>query len=177
MARAHWANSPRPAEIETVGPGDESVWDYPRPPLARDATERLRVECGGVIVADTESAIWVRETAGAPVAYFPPKDVNTEFLEATDHVTICEWKGAAVHYNLRIDGREIEHAAHAYPDPLDDLDRGFSKITGWYAFYPARVACFVGEERVLPQPGGYYGGWVTDRIRGPIKGARGSEGW
>ncbi len=177
MARAHWENSPRPAKIEAVSAGEESVWDYPRPPRVRDATERLRIKCGGTIVADTERAIWVCETAGAPVAYFPPEAVQTDLLDATDHVTICEWKGAAVHYDLSADGQRIEHAAYSYPDPLDDLDRGFSRIAGWYAFYPSRVACFVGDEGVRPQPGGYYGGWVTDRIRGPIKGARGSGGW
>ena len=176
-ARLHWAHSLRPDAIEPTEPGEESVWDYPRPPSVTPCVERLRVDCAGQIIADTVRALIVRETAGAPVPYFPPEDVGTALLIPTDHVTVCEWKGAAVHYDLIADGRRIAQAAYAYPGPLDDLDRGFARIAGWFAFYPAKLDCFVGDETVRPQAGGYYGGWVTDRIKGPIKGAPGSEGW
>ena len=175
--RAHWAESQRPDAIEPVGPGEESVWDYPRPPSVGPADDALRVICGDTVIAETRRALIVRETAGAPVPYFPPDDIRTDLLTATDHVTVCEWKGAAVHYDLAAGGMRIARAAYAYPDPFDDLDRGFARIAGWFAFYPALLDCFVGDDRVRPQPGGYYGGWVTDRIRGPIKGAPGTGGW
>ncbi len=175
--RSKWARSPRPDAIERAGPGDESVWDYPRPPSVGDTNDRLRVECEGHVIAETGRALIVRETAGAPVPYFPPNDVRTDCLTPTGHVTICEWKGAAVHFNLMLAGCRIEHAAYTYPDPLDDLDRGFTRIAGWFAFYSATLDCFIGDEAVRPQPGGYYGGWVVDGIKGPIKGAPGSEGW
>jgi uncharacterized protein (DUF427 family) len=118
------------------------------------------------------------ETAGAPVYLFPPDDVRMDLLQANDHVTACEWKGAAVHFDLVMPDLQVRDAAFAYPDPLDDLGQGYGRIAGWIAFYPARVeACFVGDEQVRPQPGGYYAGWVTDAIKGPIKGDPGTEGW
>lgn len=174
-ARAKWAHAPKPPR-EPVGPGEESVWDYPRPPLVRPGGERLRVEHRGMLVAETRAPIWVCETAGAPVPYFAPDSVRAELLPA-DHVTLCEWKGAAVHHDLVLGGERLASVAYCYPDPLDDLGRGFAAIAGWFAFYPAALECFVGEERVRPQPGGYYGGWVTARIKGPIKGGPGTGGW
>ncbi|MES2755143.1 MAG: DUF427 domain-containing protein [Pseudomonadota bacterium] len=176
-ARLHWGHSPRPAEIEVAGPGEESVWDFPRPPLVRPAGAILRVEAGGLVIAETSRGITVCETAGAPVHYFAPDDVRTDLMTPTDYVTICEWKGAAVHYDLAVGNRTVARAAYSYPDPLDDLHRGFATIAGWFAFYPALVACFADDERATPQPGGYYGGWVRRCLRGPIKGGAGSEGW
>jgi uncharacterized protein (DUF427 family) len=174
-ARAKWAHAPRPVP-EPVGPGEESVWGYPRPPLVRQGNEHLRVQHHALIVADTTSPVWVCETAGAPVPYFAPESLRAE-LVPTDYVTLCEWKGAAVHYDLVTPAGRVVAAAYSYPDPLDDLGRGFGAIAGRFALYPAKLACFVNDERVQPQPGGYYGGWVTARIKGPIKGAPGTGAW
>jgi uncharacterized protein (DUF427 family) len=177
-ARAHWADGPKPGRIEPAGPGRESVWDFPRPPAVQDVPHRLRVLFAGETVADTIRGRRVIETAGAPVYYFPPEDVRTELLRETGPVTVCEWKGAAVHYDVVVGDRASPAAAFAYPDPLDDLGRGYPRIAGWFGFYPTKAdACYVGAERATPQPGGYYAGWVTSAIAGPIKGEPGSEGW
>lgn len=176
--RASWKNAVRPRRIETPGPDQESVWDYPRPPEVREAEAPLKVVFGGEIVAETRRGLKVVETAGAPVYHFPPEDVRMEFLEPVAGTTFCEWKGEARYFDLRAAGRVSARAAYAYPDPLDDLGRGFDRIAGWIVFYASRVdEAWVGDERATPQPGGYYAGWVTSRIIGPIKGEPGSEGW
>ncbi|MGF1465371.1 MAG: DUF427 domain-containing protein [Sandaracinaceae bacterium] len=175
--RDSWAHSRRPDRIEAVGPGEESVWDYPRPPEVQDVTTPLRVMAGDTVLAEATGGVRVLETAGAPVYYLPPDAVRRELFEESEHVTVCEWKGAAVHYDAVVDGRRVGRAAYVYPDPFDDLGRGFAKIAGYFAFYPAKVECFLGGERAVPQPGGYYGGWVFPWVKGPIKGAPGTEGW
>ena len=176
--RNAWRNSERPAQIDPVAPGEESVWDYPRPPEVRGAMGPVRVQHAGQVIAKSDRALRVVETAGAPVYFVPPEDVLDGVLHETDYVTVCEWKGAAVHHDLVLPGGRVEHAAFSYPEPLDDLDPNMARIAGWIAFYPARVeACFVGKEQVTPQPGGYYAGWVTSAIKGPIKGAPGTQSW
>jgi uncharacterized protein (DUF427 family) len=96
----------------------------------------------------------------------------------TEHWTICEWKGVAFAYDAVVQGRTVKDAAWSYPEPLTDLGMGYERIAGYFAFYAAKMdACYVGDERVTPQPGGYYGGWVTSNLTGPIKGEPGSENW
>lgn len=176
--RDHWDRKFRPANIESVGPGQESVWDYPRPPVLKAAPATIAVFLREQEIARSDKAVEMKETAGAPVPYLPPDHVRTDWLIPTDGLSVCEWKGVAVAYDLSVPGQPIVHdAAWSYPDPFDDLAQGYAKIAGWFAFYPAKLACFVGDERVRPQPGKFYGGWVTDRIRGPIKGMPGSSGW
>lgn len=175
--REKWATSPKPDVIDVPGPGQESVWDFPRPPLVRPTAGVAEVRCGERLIARSEGALNIVETAGAPVHYFPPSDVRTQWLRPTDHVTFCEWKGAGVHFDLVTPEVRVEHAAFAYPDPLDDLGRGYPRVAGWFGFYPAKLACFLDGERVAPQPGGVYAGWVTPDLTGPIKGAPGTGGW
>ena len=175
--RAAWRSAPRP-KPEPKGPGEESVWDFPRPPAVEDVGSRITVSFAGEVVADTLRAIRVVETAGAPVYYLPPQDVAIDRLQLTDGVSVCEWKGAAVYYDLRVRGRISERAAFSYPDPLDDLGQGFSKIAGYFAFCAGAVdEARIDGEAATPQPGGLYAGWVTRSLKGPIKGAPGTEGW
>jgi len=156
------------------GPGQESVWDYPRPPRVEPVPEPLRVVVGGVTIADTTSGLRVLETAGAPVYYFPRDDVRMELFDASPRSTFCEWKGGASYHTLVVDGREIENIAWSYEDPKP----GYEQIRGHLAFYAVKVdEAWVGDELATPQPGGFYGGWVTSRIVGPMKGEPGSEGW
>jgi uncharacterized protein (DUF427 family) len=164
----------RPARIEP-GPGQESVWDYPRPPRVEPVPERLRVIVGGEVIADTPRGRRVLETAGAPVYYVPPEDVLASRLVAGHRRTVCEWKGEATYHDyVGPDGRRIESVAWSYADP----NSGYEAIRGCLAFYAGRVdEAWVGDERATPQPGGFYGGWVTSRIVGPIKGEPGSFGW
>ncbi len=165
-----------PAGVEPTvpGPGEESVWDYPRPPRVEAVRERIRVVVGGVDVASSTRAVRVLETAGAPVYYLPPDDVRTDLLARTRHATHCEWKGDATYWTVTIDDRSIEDVAWSYQRPK----AGFEPITGYLAFYAAKVdEAWVGHERATPQPGGFYGGWMTSPIVGPVKGEPGSGGW
>lgn len=156
------------------GPGQESVWDYPRPPRVEPVTERIRVVVDGVTIADSVRALRVIETAGPPVYYLPPDDVRMDLLERTAHVTQCEWKGAAAYYSLNTADRRISNVAWSYPQPLP----GFEAIRDHLAFYAGLVdEAWVGDERATPQPGRFYGGWITSRIVGPFKGEPGSFGW
>jgi uncharacterized protein (DUF427 family) len=165
-----------PAGVDPVvpGPGQESVWDYPRPPRIEVVTDRVRVVVAGVDVADSDRALRVVETAGAPVYYVPADDVRMDLLATALHSTHCEWKGDASYWSLTMGDRSIEQVAWSYERPLP----GFEPITGYLAFYAGKVdEAWVGEERVTPQPGGFYGGWVTPRIVGPMKGGPGTAGW
>ena len=179
VGRALWAKitgrAPAPPANRLVpGPGQESVWDYPRPPRVEPVPERLRVVVGGDTIAETTAGLRVLETAGPPVYYFPPADVRTDLLAASKHRTHCEWKGDAGYHTLRLDDREVPNIAWSYPDPLP----GYEAIRDHVAFYAGRVdEAWVGDERATPQPGRFYGGWVTSRIVGPFKGEPGTSGW
>ncbi|HZJ28193.1 MAG TPA: DUF427 domain-containing protein [Acidimicrobiia bacterium] len=156
------------------GPGQESAWDYPRPPRLEPVTRRLRVILGGETIAETIRGYRVLETSHPPNYYFPPADVVPGALEAADGASFCEWKGRADYLSaLGGDRREVAAAwAYARPSPA------FASIRGYVAFYPARMdACFVDDERAVAQPGGFYGGWITDDVVGPFKGASGTRSW
>ncbi|GAA4043143.1 DUF427 domain-containing protein [Parerythrobacter jejuensis] len=176
--RESWDAGFRPSDLEPVGQGEESVWDYPRPPILQLAPIELTVRFEETFIARSSRALELKETAGAPCPYFPPDDVQRDWLIPNGRLSVCEWKGVAVEFDLAVpDGPTLHGAAWMYPDPFDDLPEGYAEIAGWIAFYPAKVACFAGEERVRPQPGGLYGGWVTDRIKGPLKGSPGTGHW
>jgi uncharacterized protein (DUF427 family) len=163
----------RPRRIPP-GPGQESVWDYPRPPRVEPTDRLVRVEHAGVVIAETRRAWRVLETSQPPAFYLPPDDVAREHLRPSAHTTWCEWKGAASYFDVVVDGVASADAAWGYPDPSER----FRAITGFFAFYPQRVdACWVDGERVRPNDGGFYGGWVTSAVVGPFKGGPGSSGW
>ena len=167
---------PRPDPAEGVaenGRERESVWDYPRPPRIEPVDRRVRVSLGGRPIVDTTAAVRVLETAGAPVVYVAPGEVAAGALEPVGGGTFCEWKGTASYFDVVAGGRRAERGAWAYEDPSGE----FAAIAGWVSFYPALVECRLDDEPVSPQPGGFYGGWVTAEIAGPIKGVPGSGGW
>lgn len=167
--------SNRISRQQTVpAPGQESVWDYPRPPRVEDSTQHVQVVFNGVVIADTHRPRRVLETSHPPVYYIPPQDVRMEFLSSTARTTYCEFKGAATYYTVSVEGKTTANAAWYYPRPTT----GYAGIAGYVAFYPGRVdACTVDGERVQAQPGDFYGGWVTSNIVGPFKGAPGTMGW
>ena len=174
--RARWRRAPRgrPADWPVPGPGQESVWDYPRPPRVEPVAERVRVELGGALLADSTRARRVIETASPPTYYVPAEDVLREQLEPSPHRTFCEWKGVAHYWNARSGERLVQDVAWSYPQPA----AGFESLRDHLAFFPARVdACWLGDHRVTPQPGDFYGGWITPNILGPFKGDPGTEGW
>ncbi|MBN8595747.1 MAG: DUF427 domain-containing protein [Anaerolineae bacterium] len=156
------------------GPGQESVWDYPRPPRVEPTSRRVRVEFNGLTIVDTVRAMRVLETSHPPAFYLPPDDIQMAYLTPTARHTFCEFKGAASYWTLRVGNREVENVAWSYQTP----SAGFEVIRGYLAFYPGRVdACFVDNERVLPQEGDFYGGWITSEVLGPFKGPPGTWGW
>ena len=152
----------------------ESVWDYPRPPAIESTDRHIRVVFNEVTLADTTAAYRILETSHPPVYYIPPDDVKMEHLARTSRSTACEWKGRAVYYTVEVGDRRAEHAAWAYPNPTDK----YNALTNHLAFYPSTMdACYVGEEQARAQAGDFYGGWITDAIVGPFKGAPGTLGW
>ena len=163
----------RPPARIVPGAGQESVWDYPRPPEIRPEPRTVTVTFGGAEIARSERAVKVCETAGPPVVYLRPDDVDHEALVPAQGETFCEWKGSASYYDVIAPEQVAERAAWAYRSPTG----AFSPIRDWIAFYPARVECRLGGERVGPQPGEFYGGWVTAEISGPFKGGPDSLGW
>lgn len=151
----------------------ENVQDYPRPPALEKVPQRLVARLGGQIAADTSAGYRVLETHHAPTYYFPREDVVAS-LEPAAGRSFCEWKGAARYFDVTIGGATARRAAWAYDSP----SASFSPIAGFVAFYAGLMeACFVGDEKVLPQPGSFYGGWVTSNLEGIPKGARGTEHW
>jgi len=174
MARSPDA-SQLPAQPIPLGRGQESVWDYPRPPHLESTPRRIRVVLGGITIADTQHALRVLETSHPPTYYVPPADVRWGYLEAEPGIgSVCEWKGAARYFSVSAGGRRAVRAAWSYPDPTP----AFSALKDRVAFYVRLMdACFVDDEQARPQPGGFYGGWVTSGVVGPFKGEPGSEGW
>jgi uncharacterized protein (DUF427 family) len=175
LARAKWQfrGQERPAYAQTPSPGQESVWDYPRPPCVVPDPRRVLVRAGREVLADSRSAYRILETASPPTVYVSPEDVNLSALVCTGASSGCEWKGTARYYALVETGKEGEPVAWMYAHPYP----GFEAIAGYFSFYPDRVECSLNEERVLAQPGGVYGGWVTKEIVGPFKGLPHTEWW
>jgi len=167
--------SRRPPGAVQPGPGQQSVWDYPRPPRLEPTARRVRVVLGGVTIADTRQALRVLETSHPPNYYFPPEDVQREHLESLPGIgSVCEWKGAAHYFNVNAGGRRASRAAWSYPDPT----AAFVALKDHVAFYAGQMdACYVDDEQAQPQPGVFYGGWVTADVVGPFKGEPGTEGW
>jgi len=153
--------------------GQESVWDYPRPPKLEISSKTVRVLLGGELIAKSSGAYRVLETSHPPSWYIPRDDVRTEFLVATGKGSTCEWKGMANYWTVRVDKAQAENAAWSYEAPTAQ----FAQIKGFLAFYPNVFECYVDDERVRPQPGGFYGGWITSDVVGPFKGIPGSWGW
>jgi uncharacterized protein (DUF427 family) len=158
----------------TPGPGQESVWDYPRPPRVEDTSKHIQVVFNGVVIAETGRAKRVLETSHPPVYYIPPQDIKMEHLRRASRSSYCEWKGRAAYYTVSVGEKQAENAAWYYPDPTP----GFEAIEGHLAFYPHVMdACYVDGEQVQAQAGGFYGGWITSDIVGPFKGEPGTWGW
>jgi uncharacterized protein (DUF427 family) len=160
---------------DPVGPGQESVWDYPRPPALRPAGDQVTVTHGGIVVADSSRAWRILETAHAPAYYVPAEDVRTDLLGTSRTSTVCEFKGRAAHADLLVPGRPpVRDACWWYPQPT----AGYAAMAGAICFYPQRVdECRVGDEVVVPLDSPFYGDWPTSRIAGPWKGSPGTEWW
>jgi uncharacterized protein (DUF427 family) len=152
----------------------ESVADYPRPPAIERVDRHVRALAGGHVIADTHRPIRILETYHPPVYYIPPEDVDMRFLAPSPHRTVCEFKGEAHYFSLVIDGEKQSNVAWYYPNPSP----GYEELKDHVAFYAwALDEATVDGEQVTPQPGHFYGGWITAEIEGPFKGEPGTLGW
>jgi len=155
-------------------PGQESVWDYPRPPRLESMNSKIEIMFNGVQIAETTGAYRVLETSHPPVYYLPPQDIAMEYLQMVGGQSFCEWKGVANYYNLCVGDKVASKVAWYYPNPTPE----FEAIAHYVAFYAAPMdGCYIDGEKVTPQPGNFYGGWITSNIVGPFKGETGSWGW
>jgi uncharacterized protein (DUF427 family) len=162
---------PQPYPIQ---PGQESVWDYPRPPRLEACTKSIQIMFNGVTIADTTRAYRVLETSHPPTYYLPPEDIQSEYLRSSARGTFCEWKGNGSYYSVVVGDQTLADVAWYYPHPTAK----FSAIANYVAFYAAPMdRCVVDGEIVVPQPGQFYGGWITADVIGPFKGEPGSLGW
>ena len=150
------------------------MWDYPRPPRVEASSEEVEITLGGRVVARSSRAVRVLETSHPPVYYVPEEDFVSGALRPAPGASWCEYKGEAAYLDV-VGGDAVASAAGwTYPDP----SRGFERLRGMIAVYPAKVdRVTVAGETVRPQSGGFYGGWITDRVVGPFKGEPGTNGW
>jgi uncharacterized protein (DUF427 family) len=163
----------KPERLEP-GPGQESVWDYPRPPLIEDFTGHIRVIFNKLVIANTHGAKRVLETSHPPVYYIPPQNIQMHYLVKSPLTSWCEFKGKAHYYTVVVNEKEAKNAAWYYPNPTPD----FLALKDYVAFYPSLMdACYVNSEKVEAQHGDFYGGWITRNIVGPFKGEAGTQGW
>ena len=156
------------------GPGQESVWDYPRPPRLEVSSKTIEVKFDGVVVVASNRTLRLLETSHPPTYYIPPEDIRWEYLSPGTGRSFCEFKGYAVYWSIRSGERIAQNAAWSYPDPTGE----YAGLRDHLAFYAGRVdECFVDGHRVQAQPGGFYGGWITPDVIGPYKGGPGSLDW
>lgn len=162
----------RPSFAEQPQAGQESVWDYPRPPKLEPFSATVEVFADDTLVARSVNTLRVLETASPPTVYIPPQDIDMSLLDRAAGNSFCEWKGSASYWKLVNDPAGIP-VAWSYREPFS----AFEKIRDYLCFYPARIACYIDGERVQGQPGEFYGGWITTAIVGPFKGDPGSGHW
>ena len=159
---------------EKVQPEQESVWDYPRPPALRHYDKRVHIILNGEVLADTKTALCVLETSHPPTYYLPPADIDMQKLKETRDNSFCEWKGLANYFDIVSNNRQLTHGAWVYHKPTTT----FIALKDHVAFYAHVMdACYVNGEKVMSQPGNFYGGWVTSNLVGPFKGEPGTMGW
>lgn len=158
----------------TPAEGQESVWAYPRPPKVELTTKHIQIVFNGEIIADTVRAYRTLETSHPPSYYIHPDDIKVDYLQRANGGSLCEWKGQATYYTVVVNGKRAIKAAWAYHNPTG----AFSAIRDHLAFYVCPMdACYINGEKVQPQPGHFYGGWITNDIVGPFKGEPGSWYW
>lgn len=163
-----------PRERIVPGPGQESVWDYPRPPLVRACHDRIEVVLGGRVICTTDHSWQVLETSHPPTFYLPRESFMPGSVQDAPGTSVCEWKGQARYLSLIGGNRTADRAAWYYPDPRP----GFEMLAGHLALYAGRVdRCTVAGVEVIPQAGSFYGGWITPNVVGPFKGEPGTLGW
>jgi len=159
---------------DSVGEGQESVWDYPRPPAMVRSTRHVVIRLGDTVIAETRRAWRVLETSHPPTWYVPRDDLRSDLLRPSSAApTICEWKGEATYWDVVLPDGIVLAALWSYETPT----KGFAELAGAVTGYPARLECLVDGERARPQTGRFYGGWITRDVVGPFKGGPGTWAW
>ncbi|MGD1863201.1 MAG: DUF427 domain-containing protein [Phormidesmis sp.] len=154
----------RPTPVRP-GPDQESVWDYPRPPRVEAVGKRIKIVFNNELIVDTQRAKRILETSHPPNYYIPMSDIKAECLQPSAQSTYCEWKGQASYFTVRVGDRQAENAAWYYPE----IASAYKVLEEHVSFYPGPMdACYVDEEKVQPQPGKFYAGWITSDIVGPF---------
>ncbi|MCB9437044.1 MAG: DUF427 domain-containing protein [Anaerolineales bacterium] len=154
--------------------GQESVWDYPRPPRIELSPRRVRVIHQGIVIAESTRTRRILETSHPPTYYIPIDDIQLVYLVKNHHHTFCEYKGTASYWTLKINGQSVMNVGWSYEKPA----QGYENLKHHIAFYPSRVdACYIDDEQVMAQQGDFYGGWITSDVVGPFKGGAGTWGW
>ena len=159
---------------DPVAPGPRSVWNFPRPPVAEACTARVKIEHRGSVVADTHVSVRTFETSHPPSYYIPPDAITAGMLRRAEGSSFCEFKGSAIYWDVMVGDFVLPRVGWSYPDPT----RAFAMLRDHVAFYAGPFdRCSVDGEKVRPQPGPFYGGWITKDLAGPFKGVPGSMGW
>lgn len=159
---------------DPTGPGQESVWDYPRPAIAEPTQRRIQIIHSDIMLVDSRSAWRTLETSHPPTYYIPQSDIAMEYCTPNPRRSLCEWKGQAKYWDVAINGQTLEAAAWSYTSPTPS----FAPIAGSLAFYPGAFdQCLVDGHAITPQPGSFYGGWISPFEAGPFKGIEGSRFW
>ena len=171
MKMWNYTGDVRPDFAEPTKQGQESVWDYPRPPIMQEDKRTITIFSSQGLIAKSNACIRVLETAGAPTFYVPPQDVQEQLLVDVAGQSFCEWKGIATYCAL------TKAPSHPCGWQYREPNKAFATLQFYYGFYPSILECYVDDELVQAQPGGFYGGWVTSEIVGPIKGEPGSDSW
>lgn len=159
---------------EPARPGQESVWSFPRPAIAEPTTAHIVIEHHGRRIADSRHTVRTLETSHPPSYYIPMDDIEPGILHRAGGSSLCEWKGGASYWDVVMDGAVLERVGWSYPSPT----RSFARLKDHVAFYARPFdGCFVDGQKVTPQAGPFYGGWITDGFAGPFKGGPGTQGW
>lgn len=161
-------------EPDPLRPGQESVWDYPRPAICEETSRRVQIIHQGITLLDTKAAYRTLETSHPPTYYIPQSDIAMKHLRTNSRRTMCEWKGQARYYDILVGDAVIPAAAWSYNAPTPS----FAAIRDYVAFYPDPLdQCLIDGEQITPQPGQFYGGWISQYEAGPFKGIPGSQFW
>lgn len=159
---------------DPVRPGQESVWRYPRPAIAEASDRHVVIELGTRRIADSRRTVRTLETSHPPSYYIPVADIAPGVLRRASGRSMCEWKGAAIYWDVVVGDTVLPGVGWSYPEPTER----FRILADHIAFYARPFTrCLVDGEPVTPQPGSFYGGWITSAVAGPFKGAPGSLGW
>ena len=131
---------------------DEEVFVHVRDPYHRvdtvPSSRHIRVEVGGVTVAESKRPILLFETTLPTRYYLPAEDIQMELLSPTNTQTRCPYKGIASYWSVKVGENVHKDIVWGYPDPIPEIP----KIKDLFSFYNEKVDIYVdGELEERPQ--------------------------